>query len=518
MEVKFSRISGIAGLLLLAMVLLVFINQALPIGYWDAIFELGFDPITERKDPVLARERIEKIHTWRALVSDHLQGNEELLEKITEFESRITSMDAGNLYDLVPYSDRHRCWRGVGFRGESNANGYRLHIVNPEIEYWLNPPTEGYAWLGGSQQHFGDMSVRVFIKPVREDIYRFVTEGYFGLDDVPLSNGIRMTLALSEAAWSEILQKRPAPDRSPNTVSENHHRIVSNFATSFPNLFGLISRYFKTEIDLSPSPTSRSEYPIFEIKVGANADAFMKEYPKLGNLLKKMNGMISSRTRIYDEEARMISKVELDWDSDFFTVRFSARERSRVSLPREMQLQRDMVSGGTDQVYRNFHMIHDIHLNLFGLHFDIEEFRVLLGYASKQSAPHLFAQINQPPKAVKAYGRAFGFVPIWLIDLLIPSSLERIIHDFLETLALSNAGKGAQMEAGSMSMGPCKESLWITTAADVSAKGTIKLLFNLQKRLFAEKRALSQEIRSFRNQMWYAFYQDFKKHVPTLDD
>jgi len=103
-------------------------------SYWDAIFELGYEPITQKTDPALACRRIEGIHRFRELISDHLTADPDLLIKMRDLESRITSLDVANIYDFLPYSDADGLWRAIGVRGRSDFNAYRLNVVDPNIE------------------------------------------------------------------------------------------------------------------------------------------------------------------------------------------------------------------------------------------------------------------------------------------------------------------------------------------------------------------------------------------------
>jgi hypothetical protein len=511
MMIKHAQKSGIALLLILSLIFIVPLKSAFPLGYWDAIFELGFDPMSEKVDLNSACERIERINLWRGLVVDHLEKDKSLNAKIRDLEARITSLDAGNLYGIASYAGRDQIWRGIGVRGESYSDGYRMYIANPEIDNWLYPPTQGYSWLQGFQQHFGDTSLRAFIKPGQENTYRFASEGYFYLDDIPLANGLRMTKALWQTALSEINHKKNSSGTFSQRPLAKHHQLQlsSGFATSFPNLFRLISRYFEVETDVSSAPTFMSELVVYDIKLRVRGDALKKDYPELEKLLRRMNGMFSSKTRIHTEDGQLIGTVEFDSGADSFALRFSRLSQSLETIPGGIEPEKVEVFPRPNPEYTKLYLVHHIHLNFFGLHFDIEELKMPCSYSNKKDAPHLLAQINQPPKEVKAYGRAFGFFPIWLIDLLIPSNVENIMQSFYETLAMSNEGRGARIKAGSFSTHPYGHTFGIATDADVLANGTIKMAFNLHRKMLAKKKKLSQEIKSFRNQLWSAFYQDF---------
>jgi len=96
-------------------------------SYWDAIFQLGYDPVTQKVNQTLACRRIEGIYRFRELISNNLTADQDLLIKIRDLDARITSLDVANVYDFVPYSDADGVWRAIGVRGQSDFNAYRLN-------------------------------------------------------------------------------------------------------------------------------------------------------------------------------------------------------------------------------------------------------------------------------------------------------------------------------------------------------------------------------------------------------
>jgi len=146
--------------------------------------------MAQKADHALACRRIEGIHRFRELISDHLIADQDLLIKMRDLESRITSLDVANIYDFLPYSDADGLWRAIGVRGRSDFNAYRLNVVNPHIEKWLNPSTGDYPGIAGSQDHFGDIGLGIFIRPLRKDTFKFLTEARLYLDDIPAANVI----------------------------------------------------------------------------------------------------------------------------------------------------------------------------------------------------------------------------------------------------------------------------------------------------------------------------------------
>ena len=112
---------------------------------------------------------------------------------------------------------------------------------------------------------------------------------------------------------------------------------------------------------------------------------------------------------------------------------------------------------------------------------------------------------------VQADGRVFGFLPLWLIDILIPSNVEKITRDFFQALAMGNDGQGGSIEFAGLQRAPLINGLLISADAEALSNGTIKLGFSLQRRFAKEQQKLIAELNAFKEQLLSAFYQDYQK-------
>ena len=184
----FVNRSNLAVLACILSLSLISGGNCLSQGYWDAIFELGYEPIQQKVNHDLACRRIEDIHRFRERISGNLTASRDLLIKLRDLEGRITSLDVANVYDFLPYSDSEGMWRTIGVRGQSDLNTYRLNVVDPNIEEWRNSSTADYTGITGIQDHFGDLGLGIFIRPARKDTYKFLTEARLYLDGIPAAN------------------------------------------------------------------------------------------------------------------------------------------------------------------------------------------------------------------------------------------------------------------------------------------------------------------------------------------
>ena len=150
-------------------------------------------------------------------------------------------------------------------------------------------------------------------------------------------------------------------------------------------------------------------------------------------------------------------------------------------------------------------------MNLVGLRLNIESLPIAVDYVNQGDELEVKLCLWQPPETVKAGGWAFGFIPLWLVNALIPSNVEEITTDFFRTLALGNNGDGTQVYLESLGRGGKQNQIRLQAGTEVLGNGTIKMAFNMQRKMVAKQEALLKEIRTFNKQFAEAFHQDYQR-------
>jgi hypothetical protein len=141
----------------------------------------------------------------------------------------------------------------------------------------------------------------------------------------------------------------------------------------------------------------------------------------------------------------------------------------------------------------------------------IDALPVVLDYRHNDGGPHLMARLVQAPQKIEVDGSVYGVIPVWMVDLLIPSNVQKIMNSFFQTLAMGNDGNGSMIRIYSFPEQASKQSFLLNTDAEVLANGTLKLGFNLQRKFFALPPEFLVEIRAFKKQLWNALYHDFQR-------
>jgi hypothetical protein len=482
-------------------------------SYWDAIFELGYEPIPQKVNHALACRRIEGLHRFRELISGNLTASRDLLTKLRDLDSRITSLDVANVYDFLPYSDSDGLWRTIGVRGQSDLNSYRLNVVEPNIEEWLDSSTADYTGISGSQNHFGDIGLGIFIRPARKDTFKFLTEARLYLGDIPAANVMRVINGLLTTTWVYAIGAANLPTEifEKNARDRQGIKILNGISNDFPDFFRIISQYCNIENIVSANNKDTGDSLGFNIKVRSNRVVFSKHYPELGKLLKKWREIVKFKVRLFDNEDRLMGRVELDSANNLFTMQFRILRDRFLPILANGILKTNNGFSLTGVNSTQFKIVCDIHLNIVGMQLKIDSLPVILDYRHSVGGPNFKARLVQPPQKIEAGGSVYGVIPVWMVDMLIPSNVHEIMNGFFQTLAMGNNGNGSVVRIYSFPEQASKQSFLLNTDAEVLANGTLKLGFNLQRKFFAMPPESLVEIRAFKRQLWNALYHDFQR-------
>ena len=216
---------------------------------------------------------------FRKMLTDNLEPDEEVLSTISEAESKMKSFDVGNLYEILPYADAETEWRGIGVRGGRDSEIYRLHMADPEAEEWAASFPAARLGIWGRQEYFGDLGLRTFIRPARQDTFRFITEGQVYLADLPAGNFMRVIQSLMATAWLQTSRGENPPEEflKESSLGEAGRRVMYALVRDFPHLFEIISRYFVIEKIVSQMLTYDGSTVMFDVRIRMHREAFKED-------------------------------------------------------------------------------------------------------------------------------------------------------------------------------------------------------------------------------------------------
>lgn len=486
-------------------------------SYWDAIFELGYDPATEQTSDVRACRRIETAYEFTRLVSGHTEADRELSEAYREMRERLSSLDAGNLYTMLPYKATGSAWRAIGINGRSQKGLYRLSAYDPGIDQDIIPPVNGGNGSFSDLKHFGDFNFRTFLTPVAKSNYRFNAGLNFYTDELPAVIIPRIVASILTVAYQHASSAEIPPERLARKYALNQPglRVLAGFVADFPDYSATIMRFFEIENIVSATNQSKDGSQRFDFRIRINRKAFAELYPEIHATLERLNGLIHIKGRVFDMRDRLLGYVDLDPGNDLLILQLRVLKGRLLPLddsgrpgdPAGISL----TGPGLTQLYAEL----DIHIDMVGLKLDVVSLTVPIDYLPDNRGLNLKVCLVQPPDVVHAGGRAFGFLPLWLIDMLIPSNVQEITGDFFQALTVANDGRGSLLEFEGTAGAEGKNHLLTRAEAEVLSNGTIKMGFNMQRRLAREQQKLIAEFNRFDEQLRKAFYRDYQRIKPS---
>jgi hypothetical protein len=242
-----------------------------------------------------------------------------------------------------------------------------------------------------------------------------------------------------------------------------------------------------------------------------NQQVFAKDFPEIEKLLKELEDSIFFRIRLHDEQNRLMGLVEIDSVDKEITVQLRIRKGHLLPLTDGSGNRNKNSFSPAAPGYQQLYLAYDIYLNIVGLRLNIESLPIAVDYINRGNDLEIKVCLWQPPEAIKTRGWAFGFIPLWLVNALIPSNVEEITSNFFRTLALGNNGNGTHIDIESHGTRDLKNHIHLQAGTEVLGNGTIKLAFNMQRKVVAKQDALLKEIQIFNEQFADAFYRDYQK-------
>jgi hypothetical protein len=361
---------------------------------WDAALAGACDAEegggAERLDAAVSL--IEKAHAATSVDSS-------LQESLAAFTNGLGQFDIDAVHDSMPYRRPDSRWRAIGFSAHDEPQAYRLVAYRPDLEAWRKLPD--------GPSRVGDALLQARTRPLRDDLYQLDISGRLDLAGICPARMIADILRWPD--WSQ--------PGLPGAAAARSRRLETTFARDMPRTVGFLARYVDVKQLVGEQAMS--------LDLQLDVDAFRADFPALHALLEKARGMLRGRGAIFADDGQLAASYSVDLRdySMTFEVVSAAGLLSSPRLTSRLNLVADM-DGVTVEVVDLRHVL------------------------SRGDGPDggLTLAMARPPAAVKMSGYALGFVPLWLLDALIPSDLETIAREFIAAMSKGPDGRGSRIE------------------------------------------------------------------------
>ena len=423
---------------------------------------LALEDPTGPEDVALARTQA-MLGLGRAFML-HRQPSRDLERLLEELEKRISVLDAASLYELL----------GRGHPAHETARWFELEgrLTGPRylMKAWRRAPRP---------DAFGDARAHVALRRAQAAggfVLKTELAGHLG--------GLRFEhVAGFLQGWLRWLE------------ADETDRAVE-LRRAFPRTTALALRY----ADIRGSMRSGEAGTDVRVRVAFELDAIRREYPHLGRMLDRIRGLTDADIHVHREQARLLHAA-ID------SKRLSIDLYFNVDDGRLVQTKQGQRSGEPIDLGRltklDYEVRSDLRSNISGLEVSVKGLKLSTGFVRDGGAARWTSVLDRTPE-VRASG-AFGIVPLWVVDALIPSDVETLARDFFSTMAEGNGGLGMRTVVH-MPSGLGAEPFAATLEGELLSNGFLTFCLRTVLSSMGDREALQAELR----RLWAVFLDAFE--------
>ena len=469
-------------------------------SYWSVIDELGFDESQPAAVRAQAHRRLYALAQHMAWLEPGVQGTDALQQLLDIDDGRVTTLDIGELYSRLPYGPEGDEWRGVGLWGEFQAERYHVRLADPALAAWCREGGLGLPGPPSPGPAFGRIGARFFVRPVDASRHRLHAQSLMACGGMNPGRWPWMLHRMANVTEARVRQAVAAEGRGIEAVNA---ALVRGFVADFPHTSEFLGSFLEAEeVVTAVWPDQSIEC---DVRLKLDFKALKKRYPRLARLLKRSTKTFGLTYRLEDQEGRVLATAERHGADRFLRLRFRIKGGCLVPLDATGEEGTfDLLQPG-DQV---FTLYTTIRMRLTGIRVGVVDWPVRCRYQMSEIGPELRFVLREMPGAIDASGRFLGFVPLWLVDLVIPSNLEAMTRGFVANLVNGRDGQGVCTSSGVLKS-EAGYSVWHQSDAEVRSNGMIQFSLDIANRMVGQVSLLITEARDLQRAIWGAFMADF---------
>ncbi|RME04065.1 MAG: hypothetical protein D6805_04360 [Planctomycetota bacterium] len=479
--------------------------------FWDILKEFGGE---ERRN---SQRAIEEFIRYTKASLYHYRFSDRARRYNEEFEDNLASFDLEDIYEAMPYRLEEGRWRGSGHIGVYRKGKIFVDLQDPEIGVWLRLPERFYRAPWREVYRLGDFDRRYYIRPLPQEDGGLHYEAYYltrmGLGRLAPNFILRALLALQRYMEYGVVNVpsdfRPSEGmrrRFPK-LSRGELYVMERFRRDMPGLYQKIVRYVEVKGFSIPLRYKGLSYCRFNLHLALKLGAIRRDFPAMYRYLYRLKGFLQLKSRMYNGGnfvgflSFSTTNFELHFSFCMKGGRFLTCKYPWVPLDHRGFSPLDR--GKQRYTFRN-----DIALTMKKVRVVLRDLILEEEYEHTPEESTLVLRMRKPPRVEKIEGSAYGVIPIWLIDLLIPSNVEDLLKDFFAVLANGLDGKGwlIYFRGVRSKRGNRLES---SLAAEMLSNGIIQLGLNIASNLLIPGKAARRDFNRFGKIFWHGFVSSY---------
>ena len=458
-------------------------------------------------DPKLTVERLEEsLGTLGVLLGGGLKVDAPTREFIDGLRKSLGSFDLEGFHEMLP--DSEGAWRKVRIVGTRKGDAYEVGRADPKTGA-IDP----HGPIGAS---FGDVLLEARTRPVQ----RPDRTNYVGMIDLGVGVGRigwpQLLSGLSET--SRLLgsgdpgsphatreAERRAAKETRMRVLEAHPRlrgedmeVVGLLWEAYPRTSAYLATIGSVEDVIAYDPNGKGEFQQLRLRMRLDPTRLEARFAELSEFLAEMGPLFKGELLFRDAQNRNLLRIQLDTEKLEVCVEGFVRDGRLLPVGHDGRVVLDPPPTPAG-VPVTFNAVGHSTFNVNGIETRVRDMVLRSTYIEHAGGCDLLTEVTQPP-TVAVSGSAYGFLPTWAIDVVIPGNMEELTREFLTTACQGDDGRGLRLALHSRQAGGKNGPATVQVCAQTEVLNS--LLVRIAAQIANEKLLPSAEVRE---EIWTVF-------------
>ncbi len=412
---------------------------------WQPLVRLAAGSGPEAKK--LAAGRLKDGAATLGTVLNGLDADEPTRAFFSKVMEQLESFDLESLYETLPEQEPNGV-KAVGFTGHSEGAKYQIKQV--PVAATSTDPASG---LGS---RFGDLAVG------------FRSRKAEGSNDNFVGN-VKASVGLGNASWFQVVsffaenlkliestgpgtKADPVARPSKTTLEEvkkdnpklgpEDLELMGLFRESFPRLYDHLRELYRTDDVLVYDPDA-DNYQQLHLVFSVRRDS--EKHRPVVEWFEAMGPLMNGRGDLCDSRGRTLLTIRFNTKDLALTIdgfvaggKLCPVESGKVLVEESVDLEAVATADRRDRW--------SFESDVNGICTEVKDLAFKVHYENGVKGMNAVIVCDEEPK-VRVHGSAFGVLPTWAIDVVIPGNMEELTRSFFHVVTRGNGGKGMVIRA-----------------------------------------------------------------------
>lgn len=502
-------------------------QPALEHRFWQPLLYLTDKrPVKAGDAEAISRLRV-KWTAWHGILSALSKGKWSLDKDLKEFWVKISkeleTIDLPALYEIFPQQHEDN-WRSISVKGHWSGETY-------ELSRWSRDQQVKVDIHADKAPDLLDGSLRLATKPkdAAKGSYLMNMEGQLCLGKLDVTQWLafvseRLKSVERESRGPSKAGPRPGGPKAAVLKRVKRENIelddfdkdfVAGFCQSFPSIYGQLNPLIEVR-NLIERPQAKGSlykgFCVLKTHMKVRKETLKSRFPALAEYFEGLGPFLQLKVWVRDRNGRQLGRFH------FQTEDLSAQSSMVIDKGRIVPVDEDKGPILKDAIDLNstaklgLSIRAEARIRVNGLTILIKRISTTVDLRRVDKAGSALSRLRVPP-SVSVTGQAFGVVPTWFIDILIPGNIDSLIKSFLERLTRGNNGRGLVMRTD-MERGKSGSTRWrFRQSSEWLNSSLVRFGMQLANRKLIPKEDAREDIRKFLGQLLSAVDRDVKNYA-----